>query len=336
MIGNQTDSSVSESAPLDPVLETEGLEVSFPGGRQRFNVVDGMSFAIRSGRTVGMVGESGSGKSMTALAILGLVPPPGHITAGRILHHGKDLAAAPEAELRALRGNAISMIFQEPMTALNPVMTIGSQIGESFVLHRGLSRRDAEAAAVDVLSKVGMPDPGLRAQSYPHQLSGGMRQRAMIAMALACEPELLIADEPTTALDTTIQAQILELILESQANLGMAVLFISHNLGVISEVADDVLVVYGGRVVEQAPAAVFFDGPLHPYSKGLLETLPRADMRGHALPTIPGNPVDPRAKPSGCAFAPRCALAEEECRRVVPPPKRAGPDRVAACLKVTP
>ena len=322
------------------ILSVSGLEVTFATDGGPLKAADGVSFHLAPGRTLGLVGESGCGKTVTALALLGLVPPPGRITGGTIGFDGKDLATLDEAALDAVRGDRISMVFQEPMTSLNPVFTVGEQIAESLRVHRGQGRTEAARAAVHMLARVGIPDAAARAGSYPHQLSGGMRQRAMIAMALACRPAVLIADEPTTALDVTIQAQILDLILDLQDDMGMAVLFISHNLGVVSEVADDVAVMYAGGIVEEAPAADLFAAPLHPYTIGLIETLPRGGHRGgrrqDRLPAIPGMVPDLRHLPGGCPFAPRCPHAEEACRAARPPLEEKRPGRRTACFKVAP
>ncbi len=318
------------------ILSVSGLEVTFATDGGPLKAADGVSFHLAPGRTLGLVGESGCGKTVTALALLGLVPPPGRITGGTIGFDGKDLATLDEAALDAVRGDRISMVFQEPMTSLNPVFTVGEQIAESLRVHRGQGGAEAARAAVDMLARVGIPDAAARAGSYPHQLSGGMRQRAMIAMALACRPAVLIADEPTTALDVTIQAQILDLILDLQDDMGMAVLFISHNLGVVSEVADDVAVMYAGSIVEEAPAADLFAAPLHPYTIGLIETLPRGERRQDRLPAIPGMVPDLRDLPGGCLFAPRCPHAEEACRAARPPLEEKRPGRRTACFKVAP
>jgi oligopeptide/dipeptide ABC transporter ATP-binding protein len=250
---------------------------------------------------------------------LGLVPAPGHITGGRILYGGDDLLSITEPQLAALRGKRIGMIFQEPMTALNPVFSVGAQVAEALWLHEPVSKADAHIQAVQMLERVGIADAAVRADSYPHQLSGGMRQRVMIAMALICKPDILIADEPTTALDVTVQAQILDLVLEMQAELGLAVLFISHDLGVVSEIADDVMVMYAGRVVEQAPATQLFTKPNHPYTQGLIATLPQSYQKDERIPAIPGQVPDLRELTQGCAFAPRCPIAEDRCRSETPP-----------------
>ena len=315
------------------LLEVRGLEVTFETSGGTLRAVDGVSYDIAPGRTLGVVGESGGGKSMTALAILRLVPEQGRITAGRVALDGVDLTGLSEAGMDAVRGDRIAMIFQEPMTSLNPVLTIGEQIAEVYLIHRKATRKEALGEAVELLAKVRIPDPAARAMDYPHQLSGGMRQRAMIAMALACRPALLIADEPTTALDVTIQAQILELMLEIQDEMGMAIQFISHNLGVISEVADEVAVMYAGRIVERASTRAIFDQPLHPYTKGLIETVPVIGKRQRRLPAIPGVVPDLMHLPSGCRFSDRCALADKACREAEPELTDWGGGHFAACFK---
>ncbi|MCH8097441.1 MAG: ABC transporter ATP-binding protein [Proteobacteria bacterium] len=315
------------------LLEVRGLEVTFETSGGTLRAVDGVSYDIAPGRTLGVVGESGGGKSMTALAILRLVPEQGRITAGRVALDGVDLTGLSEAGMEAVRGDRIAMIFQEPMTSLNPVLTIGEQIAEVYLIHRKATRKEALGEAVELLAKVRIPDPAARAMDYPHRLSGGMRQRAMIAMALACRPALLIADEPTTALDVTIQAQILELMLEIQDEMGMAIQFISHNLGVISEVADEVAVMYAGRIVERASTRAIFDQPLHPYTKGLIETVPVIGKRQRRLPAIPGAVPDLMHLPSGCRFSDRCALADKACREAEPELTDWGGGHFAACFK---
>jgi oligopeptide/dipeptide ABC transporter ATP-binding protein len=280
-----------------------------------------------------VVGESGCGKSMTALALMGLVPAPGRVS-GSVRFEGRELVGQAETGWRALRGARIAMVFQEPMTSLNPVMTIGRQIAEVMVLHQDFGWAAAEGRAVELLAAVGIPSARERAAAYPHQLSGGMRQRAMIAMALACRPALLIADEPTTALDVTIQAQILDLILDLQREIGMAVQFISHNLAVVSEVADEIVVMYAGRIVEQAPAKALFAAPRHPYTRGLIATLPDPARHAARLPVIPGSVPSLDAAGEGCRFADRCALADAGCRAREPALEAVAPGHRVACLKV--
>jgi oligopeptide/dipeptide ABC transporter ATP-binding protein len=316
-----------------PLLAVGGLTVRFPRRSGDVTVVAGISYDVAAKRTLGVVGESGCGKTITALALLGLVPAPGRVS-GSIRFEGSELIGQSEAAWDRLRGARVAMIFQEPMTALNPVLTIGEQIGEALELHEGLPRAQARERAVALLAEVGIPSPRQRAGDYPHQLSGGMRQRGMIAMALACQPALLIADEPTTALDVTIQAQILELIAELQDRNGMAVQFISHNLGVVSEIADEIIVMYAGRIVEHAAAAELFAHPLHPYTIGLIETLPSIGERVERLPVIKGLVPDPaRAIEPGCRFADRCARAIAACRAAEPPLVELGRGHLVACIR---
>ena len=322
-----------------PLLTVENLQTHFrtPDGVNR--AVDGVSFAVEPGETLAIVGESGCGKSVTALSLMRLVAdPPGRIVGGSVRLDGTDLVRLSEAEMRQVRGNRISMIFQEPMTSLNPVMTIGRQIGEALRLHQGMSGAAAHARAVEMLALVRIPEPAQRAREYPHQLSGGMRQRAMIAMALACNPRVLIADEPTTALDVTIQAQILDLIVKLQRELGTAVLLITHDLGVVAETAERVIVMYAGHKVEEAPVGELFAHPLHPYTRGLMASIPRLGlMRGESeakaqrLQEIPGIVPPLHALPKGCAFAPRCPLADDRCRHEVPAYTAHRSDHFAAC-----
>lgn len=327
--------SFASKASATALLQVSDLAVSFPAGDDGgdLRVVDGISLALEKGKTLGLVGESGCGKSITALALLGLVPAPGRITGGSILFGGNDLRQLPETHMRALRGNRIAMIFQEPATALNPVFTVGAQIAEAYRMHNTASRDEARARATQLLERVGIPSAAQRFDAYPHQLSGGMRQRCMIAMALICTPDILIADEPTTALDTTIQAQILELILDIQDEFGMAILFISHNLATVSAVADDILVMYAGRAAELAPSDTLISQPNHPYTRGLLQTLPSGARRGEKLPSLPGalGPEDLRL--SGCRFANRCGSAEEKCRGAIPPPQQIAPGHISACFR---
>ena len=318
-----------------PLLAVEGLSVAFPRQGSERRVVAGIDYRIDAGRTLGVVGESGCGKSMTALALMGLVPSPGRVS-GHIRFDGQDLLGQSAAEWRALRGERVAMIFQEPMTALNPVMQIGRQIAEVLVLHKGIGWAEAEDLAIGKLEAVGINSPKQRAVAYPHQLSGGMRQRAMIAMALACEPALLIADEPTTALDVTIQAQILDLMLDLQDRIGMAIQFISHNLAVVSEIAHDIIVMYAGRIVERAPADALFAHPRHPYTQGLIATLPNPEHRVDHLPVIAGGVPDLDESVRGCRFADRCPLADAHCRVAEPPACDLAPGHAVACFKATP
>ena len=319
-----------------PLLRVEGLTTELALNTGRVRVVDSLSFAIAPGETLGVVGESGCGKSMMALSLLGLAPnPPAIVAAGTAHFDGVDLLALDPARLRRLRGNRIAMIFQEPMTALNPLMSIGMQIVEVCRRHLGHSRKQAEGRAVELLELVHIPDAAARARDFPHQLSGGMRQRAMIAMALACDPVLLIADEPTTALDVTIQAQVLDLISDLQEKTGMALLLITHDLGVIAEMADRVLVMYAGRKVEEAPVVDLFNHPVHPYTIGLMRSVPRlgASLSGQMgrLQEIPGSVPAPSDVPVGCTFAPRCALADDRCRGERPGLREIFSSHEAAC-----
>jgi peptide/nickel transport system ATP-binding protein/oligopeptide transport system ATP-binding protein len=303
-----------------PLLELEGLKTHFFTDDGVVRAVDGVTYALGERETLAVVGESGSGKSVTALSILRLVAePPGRIVAGRILFKGRDLATLDPKAMRKIRGKEISMIFQEPMTSLNPVYTCGEQIMEAVVLHEGADRRAARARAIEMLQLVGIPVPEQRVDEYPHQMSGGMRQRVMIAMALACRPSILIADEPTTALDVTIQAQILDLLKRLQQELGMAVLLITHDLGVVAETADRVAVMYAGQVVEYCDVAAAFRRTLHPYTAGLLASLPKLGDRRARLRVIPGNVPNPANFPGGCRFHPRCPVAQDRCRTQEPP-----------------
>ncbi|MCC2673137.1 MAG: transporter ATP-binding protein [Ramlibacter sp.] len=316
------------------VLEVRGLRTEFATDDGSFPAVDGVSFSVEAGKTLAIVGESGCGKSVTALSIIGLVPnPPGRVTAGSIRFEGRELVGAPTRELLDLRGNGMAMIFQEPMTSLNPAFTIGDQIVEGLQRHRKLSRADAEARALQVLRQVRIPAPEQRFHDYPHKLSGGMRQRAMIAMALACEPRLLIADEPTTALDVTIQAQILELVRTLREETGTAVILITHDLGVVAEVADEVAVMYSGRIVERASVRQIFDEPQHPYTVGLLGSIPRLDVERVRLASIEGQVPNPLRRPAGCNFADRCPFAVARCRAEEPPLVEVVDAHLSACWR---
>ncbi len=318
------------------LLEVRDLQTHFgtPDGVVR--AVEGLSFGVDAGETVGIVGESGCGKSVTAMSILRLIPePPGRIV-GSVGFQGRNLLTLSEAEMRQIRGNEISMIFQEPMTSLNPVLTVGRQIGETLRLHQGLDARAAEAKVIEMLVLVGIPEPVRRVREYPHQLSGGMRQRVMIAMALACNPKLLIADEPTTALDVTIQAQILDLMRDLKRRLGSAIMLITHDLGVVAEMAERVVVMYAGRKVEEAPVRDIFARPMHPYTQGLLGAVPKlgSSLAAHGrarLTEIPGLVPSLREPIIGCAFAGRCAFATELCRRTAPAIEAKAPGHQAAC-----
>jgi len=319
----------------NPLLEIRDLQVELATARGALCAVDGVSLQVPRGQTLGIVGESGCGKSLTALSVLRLLrSPPARVARGEVLFEGRDLLALPERELRRIRGNRIAMVFQEPMSSLNPVYTVGAQIAEAVRAHRPVDRRAARARAVEMLRQVGIPAPEERADSYPHQLSGGMRQRVMIAMALSCDPELLIADEPTTALDVTVQAQILELLRGLQRSRRMSMALITHDLGVVAETCDQVSVMYAGRVVERAPVRAIFHHPAHPYTAGLLRSIPRMEAASgerQRLWAIPGSVPALGAWPSGCRFRDRCDRATEICARVDPPlePKREG--QQAAC-----
>ena len=319
---------------MTALLEVRDLRTHFTTDAGTFAAVDGVSFAVDAGRTLAIVGESGCGKSVTALSIMGLVPdPPGRIAGGSIRFEGQELVGAPERTLQDLRGNGIAMIFQEPMSSLNPAFTIGDQLVEGLRRHRRLSRGEAVERALAMLRLVRMPAPEQRFHEYPHKVSGGMRQRAMIAMALACEPRLLIADEPTTALDVTIQAQILALMNTLQDETDTAVVLITHDLGVVAEVADDVLVMYLGRVVERASVRALFDSPQHPYTVGLLGSIPRMDVVRTRLAAIEGQVANPLRRPAGCAFSDRCPFADARCRAESPPLRDVGGDHWSACWK---
>ena len=304
----------------DVLLDVKNLKTYFFLDEGVSQAVDGMDFRIHRGRTLGMIGESGCGKSVSALSILQLIPmPPGNIISGEILFEGQDLLRKGREEIRKIRGNEISVIFQEPMTSLNPVYTIGNQIMEPIMLHQGLDSSQARRRAIDMLELVGIPSPGKRVDEYPHQLSGGMRQRAMIAMALSCRPKLLIADEPTTALDVTIQAQILALIKRIKAEIGMSVLMITHDLGVIAETAEDVVVAYAGKAVECADVVTIFKAPAHPYTQALYNSIPRlTDTKKRRLEVVAGIVPNPLEFPSGCRFHPRCRYARDFCRTEEP------------------
>jgi peptide/nickel transport system ATP-binding protein len=319
----------------EPLLVVENLQTHFrtPDGVNR--AVDGISFYVNAGETIAVVGESGCGKSVTAMSMLRLIPePPGKI-AGSIRFQGRDLLKMTDREMRSIRGNDISMIFQEPMTSLNPVLNVGRQIGETLRLHQGLSAKDAEAKAVEMLTLVGIPEPGRRVREYPHQLSGGMRQRVMIAIALACNPQLLIADEPTTALDVTIQAQILDLMRDLKHRVGAAIVLITHDLGVVAEVAERVIVMYAGKKVEEAPVGQLFRSPRHPYTQGLLGSVPKlgSSLTGTEtrLAEIPGLVPSLKSKIPGCVFASRCTYATDLCRKVAPALEEKASHHVAAC-----
>ena len=319
-------------SPAAPVLEVRDLVTSFDTDSGRLKAVDGVSFQVRRGRTLGIVGESGCGKSVTAFSIMQLLPRPmGHVDGGQVIFEGRDLTQLPAEEMLKVRGNRIGMIFQEPMTALNPLHTIGRQLSEVFLLHKTSDRRAALAMSVDILAKVGIPSPEVRVGEYPHQLSGGMRQRVVIAMALACKPSVVIADEPTTALDVTIQAQILELMQSLQDEMGMAIILITHDLGVIAEMCDDVVVMYAGRVAEVGPVERIFAAPSHPYTRGLLASIPRLERaRKTRLNVIDGlvPPLD--QMPAGCRFQNRCPFRAEICAQL-PAPELVAPGHAVSC-----
>jgi peptide/nickel transport system ATP-binding protein len=319
---------------VSALLDVRNLAVTFhgPDGR-RTQAVDGVSFTVEPGRTLGIVGESGSGKSVTSLSIMGLLPKGAAEVRGEVQFEGRDLTGLSDHALGDLRGNRLAMIFQEPMTSLNPSFTIGDQITEAVVRHRGLSHNDAASRAIEMLRRVRIPTPELRFHDYPHKLSGGMRQRVMIAMALACDPKLLIADEPTTALDVTIQAQILELMRQLRREFGTAIILITHDLGVVAEVCDEVIVMYAGQVVERAPVAELFRNPQHPYTVGLLGSIPRLDVRKDRLAAITGTVPNMSAPPRGCRFAARCPFADPVCVATVPVLNATAPGHLTRCLK---
>ena len=324
----------SEGPTDAPLLEVTDLAVSFHGQDGRVTrAVDGVSFSLGAGRTLGIVGESGSGKSVTSLSIMGLLPQGAATVTGRIGFDGSDLLELPPAALRDLRGDRLAMIFQEPMTSLNPSFTIGDQVSEAIARHRKVTPAEAARQALDMLARVRIPSPEARFRDYPHKLSGGMRQRVMIAMALACGPRLLIADEPTTALDVTIQAQILELMRRLRRETGTAIMLITHDLGVVAEVCDDVIVMYAGQVVERAPVAELFANPQHPYTVGLIGSIPRLDDRKERLAAIAGSVPNMTAPPEGCRFAPRCPFVESRCLAAAPELTAAGPDHFTRCRR---
>ncbi len=322
----------------DNLLEVRDLVTAFHTDEGVVRAVDGVSFELRDGGTIGVVGESGCGKSVTSLSVMRLIPmPPGKIERGEILFEGRNLLKLSEKEMRALRGNQISMIFQEPMTSLNPVYTVGHQIIEAVRLHQKLDKNAARARAIEMLRLVGIPAAEERIDAYPHQMSGGMRQRVMIAMALSCEPKLLIADEPTTALDVTIQAQILELLKKLQQEMGMSIMLITHDLGVVAEFVEEIIVMYAGKVVERAETTQLFDAPKHPYTRGLLASVPSFEdnSKKKRLPTIPGVVPDLRELPVGCRFQDRCPDVVAKCREEEPPLEELEGGRLVACFVAT-
>ena len=316
-----------------PLLELKRLAVSFATDDGTVRAVDGIDLALARGRTLGLVGESGCGKSVTSLAVMGLLPPENSLVSGEVRFEGRDLLKIGKAELRDLRGARLAMIFQEPMTSLNPSYTVGNQIIEAIQRHQGLDAAAARAKAIDMLKLVRIPSPEKRIDDYPHKLSGGMRQRAMIAMALACGPQLLIADEPTTALDVTIQAQILDLMRGLRRDTGTAIILITHDLGVVAEIADDVAVMYAGQIVERAPVASLFSRPEHPYTVGLLGSIPKLDERRERLPSIEGRVPDMTRPPAGCRFAARCPFAEPACRETAPQLVEVAPGHFSRCRR---
>jgi len=317
-----------------PLLEVRSLSTHFFTDEGVVRAVENVSFEIFPGEILSLVGESGCGKSVTGLSILKLIPsPPGQIIHGEIRFDGRNLIQLEEREMEKVRGNEISMIFQEPMTSLNPVFTIGDQIMEAIILHQGLNKNEARKRAIEMLDRVKIPSPEVRIDAYPHQLSGGMRQRAMIAMALSCQPKLLIADEPTTALDVTIQAQVLRLLKEIQREMGMSVMLITHDLGVVSEIADRVAVMYAGRIVEYAPIQATFSQMRHPYTKGLLDSIPQLEERKSRLNAIPGQVPNPMDLPVGCKFHPRCYLMVEECKKEEPLLFQVNEEQFSRCLR---
>ena len=316
------------------LLDVQGLTTAFMTGRGEITAIEEVSFSLKEGEILGIVGESGSGKSVTALTIMGLLPqPPARIAAGKMMFQGQDLTKLSAREMQRIRGPGIAMIFQEPMTSLNPVFSIGDQIMETIRAHENLPAAALRKRAIDMLDKVGIPSAARRLDDYPHQMSGGQRQRVMIAIALACNPKLLIADEPTTALDVTIQAQILDLLMDLRDEFRMAIMIITHNMGVIAETADRVLVMYAGRVIEEAPVARVFDHPVHPYTRGLLECVPSITEDRARLIAIPGTLPDPARRPPGCRYSVRCRYAQPSCSEALPPLILEEADHWAACLR---
>ncbi|MEU6364446.1 ABC transporter ATP-binding protein [Streptomyces sp. NPDC046931] len=314
------------------LLDVRDLHVEFRTRDGIARAVNGVSYAVDAGETLAVLGESGSGKSVTAQAVMGILDvPPGRITGGRVLFRGRDLLTLKDEERRRIRGAEMAMIFQDALSALNPVLTVGDQLGEMFVVHRGMSRKDARARAVELMDRVGIPAAAQRVRDYPHQFSGGMRQRIMIAMALALEPALIIADEPTTALDVTVQAQVMDLLAELQREYRMGLVLITHDLGVVADVADRIAVMYAGRIVESAPVHDLYKAPAHPYTRGLLDSIPRLDRKGRELSAIKGLPPNLMDIPPGCAFHPRCPMARDVCLTDVPPLYEVSEDRGSAC-----
>ncbi|MBK1657006.1 ABC transporter ATP-binding protein [Paracraurococcus ruber] len=330
--------SIPVSASSPPLLRAEGLVVHFHTRDGVVRAVDGVDFEVGRGETLGIVGESGSGKTISSLALLRLVPPPARIEAGRVLFEGEDLLALPETAMTRVRGRRISMIFQNPATSLNPILSVGAQLSEILVWHGMATKREAPERIAELLRLVGLTDPAARLRQYPHELSGGMRQRVGIARALLCDPSLVLADEPTTALDVTIQAQILDLLAELRARLGMSMVLVTHDMGVVARMADRITVMYAGRVCESGSARTIFHSPQHPYTRALLDSMPRLDRSYRSggrqlLPAIAGRPPGLLNPPAGCRFAARCPEATAECRRVLPVQVAVGPDHMVACLR---
>jgi oligopeptide transport system ATP-binding protein len=315
-----------------PLLDVRDLHVEFRTRDGVAKAVNGVSYAVNAGETLAVLGESGSGKSVTAQAIMGILDtPPGYVTCGEVIFQGRDLLTLSAEERRKVRGARMAMIFQDALSALNPVLSVGDQLGEMFIVHQGMSRKGARARAVELMDRVRIPAARERVGDYPHQFSGGMRQRVMIAMAMALEPELIIADEPTTALDVTVQAQVMDLLAELQRESTMGLILITHDLGVVADVADKIAVMYAGRIVETSPVHDIYRAPAHPYTKGLLDSIPRVDLKGQELYAISGLPPNLLRIPPGCAFNPRCPRAQAVCRTDVPPLYRVGADRASAC-----
>ncbi|MGW6705523.1 ABC transporter ATP-binding protein [Streptomyces sp. NPDC054956] len=315
------------------LLEVRDLHVEFRTRDGVAKAVNGVDYSVDEGETLAVLGESGSGKSVTAQAVMGILDmPPGRITGGEILFKGKDLLKMKEEERRKVRGAEMAMIFQDALSSLNPVLSVGAQLGEMYEVHRGMSRKDSRTKAVELMDRVKIPAAKQRVGDYPHQFSGGMRQRIMIAMAMALEPSLIIADEPTTALDVTVQAQVMDLLAELQRELNMGLILITHDLGVVADVADKIAVMYAGRIVESAPVHEIYAAPAHPYTRGLLDSIPRLDQKGQELYAIKGLPPNLLAIPPGCAFNPRCPMARAACRVEVPPLAEVGPERASACF----
>ncbi|QGV78756.1 ABC transporter ATP-binding protein [Streptomyces ficellus] len=318
-IDKQTSASGATSAPNAPLLEVRDLHVEFHTRDGVAKAINGVSYSVDAGETLAVLGESGSGKSVTAQAIMGILDmPPGRIPKGEILFHGEDMLKMSAEERRKIRGRRIAMIFQDALSALNPVLTVGYQLGEMYRVHLGMSRKDAKAKAIELMDRVKIPAAAARVNDYPHQFSGGMRQRIMIAMAMALEPDLIIADEPTTALDVTVQAQVMDLLAELQREENMGMILITHDLGVVADVADKIAVMYAGRIVENAPVGELYKRPAHPYTRGLLDSIPRLDLKGQELYAIKGLPPNLMKIPSGCAFNPRCPKADDICRTEIP------------------